>query len=41
MSTLTADYERVALFDLDGSLADFDLAMRRDRVPSALPGSRR
>ena len=30
MSLSAADYDRVALFDLDGSLADYDLAMRRD-----------
>jgi hypothetical protein len=37
MSPSTADYDRVALFDLDGSLADYDLAMRRDLRPLCAP----
>jgi 5'-nucleotidase len=38
MSLTTADYDRVALFDLDGSLADYDLAMRRDLRPLGASG---
>ncbi|MGD1065503.1 MAG: hypothetical protein ABR975_01660 [Vulcanimicrobiaceae bacterium] len=37
MSLSAPDYERVALFDLDGSLADYDLAMRRDLQPLRAP----
>jgi 5'-nucleotidase len=37
MSISAADYNRVALFDLDGSLADYDLAMRRDLLSLRAP----
>lgn len=38
MSDVAGDYDRVALFDLDGSLADYDLAMRRDLAALTAPG---